>query len=292
MSHLNSLNALTGDFRRRATALVLLLACGAMALSANAPPGLAGDIDWSLTASISSKPSKLELSPVDRGSANELWVEVVSNSYGVTTGYVKALYDRGYDYGEVALLLEISSASNKKPADVVVLRKKGLGWGVIAKELGVHPSALKRAKGQESLFRRYVLADRLAGYYGMPDNKALLLMVEKGYDFDEIVLAVNLCAHSGAPLREVVSARLKSKKWKGVAEKFKLSPLKLSVPPKGFKEKKEKKEKAGAEEEAQGKGKDSKKGKKETGEKKGSAKKGARSSCPSSCPESCPARCR
>jgi hypothetical protein len=270
-----SLNALSSDVARRAATLAVLFFCAALAFLVTVPVSLAGDVDWSLSAKISSKPSELKLSPVDRGSARELWVEVISSSYGVSVGFVKALYDRGYDYGEVALMLEFSSASKKEPSDVAVLRRKGLGWGVIAKKLGVHPSALKRAKGKESLFRRYVLADRLAGYYRMPDSKALMLLAEKGYDFDEVVLAVNLCAHSGAPLREIVGARAKTPKWKGVAKKFELSAVKLSVPPAEFKKKKAKDEPKGKVE-----GKSSKKEKKESDEKKGAGKKGAKSSCP------------
>lgn len=282
-SNLSMLTALNTIEPRRATKLAVFMVCAASAFLVTSPLSLAGDIDWSLSVDISSKPSKLELSPVDRGSAFEIWAEVISSSYSVSIGFVKALYDRGYDYGEVALMLELSSVSGKKPSEVAVLRKKGLGWGVIAKKLGIHPSRLKRAKGNESLFRRYVLADRLAGYYGIPDSKGLVILSKKGYGFDEVVLAVNLCAHSGAPLREVIKAREKSPKWKRVAEKFKLSPVKLSAPPAKLKAEKAK-AKAKAQESTKGKaeGKGLEKGKKKTDEKKGSGEKDHTKGCPAS----------
>ncbi|UCF79551.1 MAG: hypothetical protein JSW03_04725 [Candidatus Eiseniibacteriota bacterium] len=272
-----------GPVRAALTALVAVL------LLAGAAANAAGDIDWSLSAEIRSRPSKLELSPVDRGSARELWAEVIAGSYGVTVSFVKGLHDRRYDFGDIALMLEFSSASGKKSSDVAVLMRKGLGWGAIAKELGVHPSALKRAKGNESLFRRYVLAERLAGYYGMPDEKPLMFLAEKGYDFDEIVLAVNLCVHSGAPLREVVKSREKSPKWRGVAEAFKVSPTKLSVVPEGIKEKKakgEKKAKEKTEQKEKATSPDKAKGKKSNPEKK-SAEKGCSRSCAESCSKKC-----
>jgi len=275
------------DLARRFVCPVILVILATV--TAFVAVSLAGDIDWSVSASISSRPSKLELSPVDRGSAYEIWAKVISSSYGVSIGFVKGLYDRGYGFDEVALILEFSSLSEKGPSDIAVLRKKGLGWGAIAKELGVHPSALKRAKGKESLFTRYVLANRLAGYYGIPDSEVLVLLSEKGYGFDDIVLAVNLCAHSGAALRDIIKTRETAPKWKGVAEKFKVSPVKLSAPPAKLKEerakeKEKQKAKVGEKQKATSGGK-------AKGKEKASEEKGANRGCPKSCSESCSKRC-
>lgn len=44
-----------------------------------------------------------------------------------------------YDQSKVAAL---ANASGRSEAEVQALRDSGKGWGVIAKELGVHPSAL------------------------------------------------------------------------------------------------------------------------------------------------------
>lgn len=195
-------------------------------------PGVcAGEIDWSLNPDMGKKPSRSGLSPLESGSANELWAKVLASSYNVTVDFVNSLYERRFDFGDIALMLDIARASKKDPSEIALLRGKGLGWGAIAKRVGIHPAEMERAKGKDSLFGRYVLARCLAGYYGIPDSEVLVLLSEKGYGFDEIAIAVNVCAHSSAPLRDVIAARASGAKWKIVAGKFKMSPAQLGKPP-------------------------------------------------------------
>jgi len=222
-------HAATGRAASVLIALSVLVAV-AVSLACSSRVSLAA-VDWTLSPDIPKKPSSVKLSPLDRGSAYDLWAEILVPNYGITIGFVKALYDRGYDYGDIALLMEISLAARKEPSEVVTLKRRGLGWGAIAKRLGVHPATLERAKGNDSLFRRYTLARCMGSYYKIPDNGVLVTLNEKGYGFDDIVLTVNVSAHTGAPLRNVVSARQSGMKWRFVAEKYKMSPAKLGTPP-------------------------------------------------------------
>jgi hypothetical protein len=215
----------------RRAVLILTSCCVCLALLVVAGGDSAAEIDWTLSAKISAKPSKVTLSPAEKGAAYDLWSDILVSKYGITPNFVSALYERRYDYGEIAMLVELAQAAHKDPADVAALRRRGLGWGALAKQLGVHPSSIARAKGNDVLFRRYVLADCLGSYYGVPDNSVLILLNEKKYDFGEIVLAVNVCAQTGVPLRQVVAARQGGTKWRHVAEKFKLPAGKLGTPP-------------------------------------------------------------
>ena len=191
----------------------------------------AAGVNWAIAPDVAKKPAKLEISPLDRGSVNDIWARVLASSFNIKTSFVTSLYDRGYDYGDVALMVEIAATAKKDPADIAVLKRRGLGWGAIAKQLGVRPPALEKAKGKDSLFRRYLLAQCLAAYYGIPGGDGLALLNEKGYDFDEITMAVNVSALSGAPLQEVISARSGGSQWRAVAERFKLDPAKAGKPP-------------------------------------------------------------
>jgi len=211
-------------------AAFLLLAAGVAPL-VFVPGVSSAAVDWTLSPDIPKKPAAVKLSGLDRGTAYDLWADVLVTNYGVSVKFVKALYDRGYDYGDVALLMEDSRAARKEPEEVAPYKLKGLGWGAIAKKMGVHPATLERAKGNESLYRRYTLARCLANYHKMPDDRSVVLLNEKGYGFDEIILASNVCAHTGSPLRSVVSARQTGMKWRFVAEKHKMSPAKLGTPP-------------------------------------------------------------
>ena len=218
--------------RRASRSLVaFLFLAAALAPLVSVPAPSSAAIDWTLSADIAKKPASVKLSALDRGSAYELWSDVLVTNYGVTARFVRALYDRGYDYGDVAMLMEDSRAAKKEPEDVAPYRLKGLGWGAIAKKLGVHPASLERAKGNESLFRRYTLARCLANYHKLPDDGSFVLLNEKGYGFDEIVLAANVSAHAGVPLRTVVAERQSGMKWRSVVEKHNMSPAKLGAPP-------------------------------------------------------------
>lgn len=198
------------------------------------PAACSGEIDWTIGADVAKKPAKLEISPLESASVNEIWAQVLASSFNTSVSFVNSLYDRGYNFQDIALMMEIANASKKEPSDIAVLRRKGLGWGAIAKQLGVRPAALEKANGKDSLFRRYVLAQCLAGYYGIPDTEGLALLNEKGYGFDEIAVAVNVSALSGAPLRDVIAARATGSKWRIVAEKFKMDPGKLGKPPAAY----------------------------------------------------------
>lgn len=215
----------------RRAILILTSCCVCLALLAAAWDDSAAEIDWTLSAKISAKPSKVTLSPAEKGVAYGLWSDILVSKYGITANFVSALYERRYDYGEIAMLIELAQAAHKDPADIAALRRQGLGWGALAKQLGVHPSSIARAKGNDVLFRRYLLAECLGSYYGIPDNSVLILLNEKKYDYGEIALAVNVCAHTGVPLRQVVGARQGGTKWRVVAEKFKLPAAKLGTPP-------------------------------------------------------------
>ena len=210
---------------------IVLLFSLSLAFLVVLPNVCVGVIDWSLSADTPKRPSNLKLSPIDRGNVNTIWAEVIAGSYQVTIDFVNSLYDRRYDFDEIALMLEMAKASKKDPSEIAVLRRNGLGWGAIAQRLGIHPAAMGKAKGKDSLFKRYLLAQRLAGYYGIPDSEVLTLLNEKGYGFDEMAIAVNVCAQSGTPLRDVIAARATGAKWRIVAEKFKMSPAKLTTPP-------------------------------------------------------------
>ncbi|MCX5801779.1 MAG: hypothetical protein NTX17_10405 [Candidatus Eisenbacteria bacterium] len=220
-------------------------------------PGMsAGDIDWSLGDKVARKPSRVELSPLERGSVNDLWVAIISGHYHVGGDFVNSLYDRGYSFDEIVPMLEMAKASKKDPSEIVILRRKGLDWNGIARKLGVRPAAMEKAKGKDLLFKRYVLAQCLADYYGIRDSEGLALLNEKGYGFGEIAIGVNVCANSGAPLRDVIATRATGARWRIVAEKVKMPPGKLGKPPAGYSGEKAKDKGSGKAPESTGKKKD------------------------------------
>lgn len=148
---------------------------------------------------------------------------------------------------DVVLIFYLAKTSGRPPIYIHQLRAKGHGWGVIAKQLGLHPSAarwLNRGNAHDIYITR-IIATR----YGLPPERVLVLR-EKGYKIHEIALAVNTAHESNRDVAEVFEMRGKGLKWKEIGERHKIDERRLAEPPKeirgkgrGEKEKDEEKDK-------------------------------------------------
>jgi len=128
---------------------------------------------------------------------------------------------------DVVLIFYLAKASGRPPIYIHQLRGKGHGWGVIAKQLGLHPSAarwLNKANAHDIYITR-VIATR----YGLPPERVLVLR-EKGYKINEIALAVNVAHQSNRDVAEVFEMRGKGLKWKEIGERHKIDERRVAEP--------------------------------------------------------------
>lgn len=74
------------------------------------------------------------------------WNSTLKNEYNLTDDQIKSMTDKGLAGNDMVRLARISTKSGKPLDDVMKMRLEGkMGWGKIAKELGVHPSEIGHA---------------------------------------------------------------------------------------------------------------------------------------------------
>lgn len=130
---------------------------------------------------------------------------------------------------EVVLIFYLAKTSRRTPVYIYQLRSKGHGWGVIAKQLGLHPSAarwLNKGNAPDIYVTRVI-----ANHYGLPHERVLLLR-EKGYKTTEIALAVNVAYKSNRDVSEVLEMRGKGRKWQEVGADLRAGGRELGEPAK------------------------------------------------------------
>lgn len=97
-----------------------------------------------------STPAAEEAEEAELGRGELLLLEEIARYFGVDAEVLQALRAQGYGMGEIVLLYALAASApgdtlEQRVASVLSYREEGLGWGEIARELGIHPSALGQA---------------------------------------------------------------------------------------------------------------------------------------------------
>ncbi len=71
---------------------------------------------------------------------------ILSRNFSVTKKEINSLRKRGYTLTEIYYLSLLAKQSKKNINSVAALRAKGVGWGVMAKKLGVRPADLNKTR--------------------------------------------------------------------------------------------------------------------------------------------------
>lgn len=72
--------------------------------------------------------------------------QAVKEKYSLTDEQMKAMQDKGIPPNQMAMIAEMAKASGKTTDQVLAMRvDQKMGWGAIAKELGVHPGEIGHA---------------------------------------------------------------------------------------------------------------------------------------------------
>lgn len=111
-----------------------LIIIAAIALMFNAPSSFAAD----------------ELEQTEQSTASAAkhpgFQQAVKEKYSLTDEQMKAMQDKGIPPNQMAMIAELAKQSGKTTDQVLAMRvDQNMGWGKIAKELGVHPGEIGRA---------------------------------------------------------------------------------------------------------------------------------------------------
>jgi len=92
----------------------------------------------------------LHLKNVNEKSANPFGAIIIKNDLkedlSLTDREMNFLSQRGYSLAEINYLALLAKQSGKSVNDVAALHSKGVGWGVLAKRLGVKPRDLNKLR--------------------------------------------------------------------------------------------------------------------------------------------------
>lgn len=73
----------------------------------------------------------------------EAWDQQLKKTYNLTDEQLKSLHDSGLSSPQTAIVAQLAKSSNKTIDEVLKMRtEQKMGWGEIAKSLGVHPSEI------------------------------------------------------------------------------------------------------------------------------------------------------
>lgn len=78
------------------------------------------------------------------------YVEALQAKYTLSDEQIKSMQDQGMNNQQMTMAAQLSQSSDKPLADILKMRnEQKMGWGKIAKELGVHPGEI--GKGVASM---------------------------------------------------------------------------------------------------------------------------------------------
>jgi hypothetical protein len=92
----------------------------------------------------------MALHDIDKRASTKDGAKLVINDIGLHfslgKNQIDILHRKGFSLAEIYYMALISKQSGKNINDIAALRSQGLGWGVVAKRIGVHPSELNKLR--------------------------------------------------------------------------------------------------------------------------------------------------
>jgi hypothetical protein len=159
------------------------------------------------------------ISGTEHVTGSQMIAGCIAAFFDVPVTDVVTLRSAGYGFGEVAAAYFLARDSGWDVAAILFLREEGMGWGEIAKEVGLPPSRRDRNLGQIISGHLPISgtvsvgAQRLAERLGTtPEEVAALL--EKGAGYGTIVVAYKLAGEfEGVTPEQLVERRLDGSGW-------------------------------------------------------------------------------
>lgn len=132
----------------------------------------------------------------------------------------------------------VSNYYDMQPSSVIVMRRKGHGWGAIAHSKGIKVNGKGKAKGlyippNDADFERTTYVSFVSSYYGVPE-KQVTIWLSSGIPAPELTFCLNLAARARVSPSTIIKQRRAGASWETIANRYRISKHDLSkpVPPK------------------------------------------------------------
>jgi len=86
------------------------------------------------------------LTVVSGGNPAKLALYNMGSSFGLGSSFVEQLVKQGFTFTDIYYLGFLHKLTGKSVGDLVKEKNQGLGWGVIAQRLGIHPGEFNKAR--------------------------------------------------------------------------------------------------------------------------------------------------
>jgi len=92
--------------------------------------------------------------------ADEIRNDLRTN-FSVTDREILFLSRKGYTLAEINYLALLAKQTGKNVNDIAALHSQGVGWGILAKRLGVHPRDLNKLRVQQKKQEKAIVKERI-----------------------------------------------------------------------------------------------------------------------------------
>ncbi|HHV61954.1 MAG TPA: hypothetical protein GXX51_04840 [Firmicutes bacterium] len=149
---------------------------------------------------------------------------------------IQELRSRGTGWGEITIAASLASASGKTLDEIIVMADSGLGWGEMAKTLGVEPKSLGHAVSEviggakpghvdKSTLENAAISSLLDSNFGLEDSEVAAL-ARSGIKKQDILMALSAAAATGDPnmFDKALALRQESRNWNDVFQALDIDP--------------------------------------------------------------------
>jgi|GEM_PF-4614235 len=107
----------------------------------------------------------------DLGGFERIAAQLLAERFGFDIGSILNLQDRtDQSIYDLAPYVQLGRQTRRDPYDVYRLRRQGLGWGEVAKRLGMQPGQFNRMRQQGAFDRDEIWGDVIEDRYGIDDR--------------------------------------------------------------------------------------------------------------------------
>ncbi|MGQ9780054.1 MAG: hypothetical protein ACUVRM_09295 [Bacillota bacterium] len=149
---------------------------------------------------------------------------------------IQGLRSKGMGWGEITIAASLASSSGKTLDEVIAMADSGLGWGKIAKDLGVEPKTLghavsevigkaKHGRVDKNALENAAISDLLNSNFGL-ENSEIAVLVESGIKTQDLFMALSAAGITGnaETFEKALALRQESRNWQEVFRTLGIDP--------------------------------------------------------------------
>ncbi len=158
----------------------------------------------------------------DRRNLEAVAALVLANKLGISASGVIALNNRTDEsIFDLAPVLQMQRNAPRSTANQIwELRRKGLGWGEIAKRVGIQPGQFNQMRNRGDFDRDRIWRDALSN--GFTPRADIDWMRKMGLSWADVMTASVISRESGSPVNEVVRRFQTAGDWRRVTDFYRI----------------------------------------------------------------------